>query len=51
MSRYNSGYKAGIRDDMDPEVRARLEDYNMMLASGASPEDAWAAIEGMGYDG
>lgn len=46
----NTKYAAVIRDDMDPAVRARLEDYNMMIASGMSPEDAWAAIEGMSYD-
>lgn len=50
MSKYDSRYRADIREDTDPEVRARLEDYNAMLASGASPEDAWAAIESMGYD-
>ena len=45
----NSQYAATIRDDMDPEVRARLEDYNAMLANGSSPDDAWAAIEAMSY--
>lgn len=42
-------YRARIRDDMDPAVKSRLEDYNMMLAAGCSPDEAWAAIERTDY--
>lgn len=49
MAKYDN-YKADICDGMDPEVRARLEDYNALLAAGYSPDQAWAAIDGMGYD-
>ena len=48
MPEYDS-YRASVREDMDPAVKSRLEDYDMMLAAGLSPDEAWAAIEPMDY--